>query len=119
MAESKSTKKLSEKVTELADRGLTVVHVMHVALNRRILLPQAHAHPIWKYTEGGGDNPTRAIRGGFFENKPMREMLYLMFKGKMTNFPNEVTNAGFTAEVLVVKVSIFLEVSQLPPCLII
>lgn len=49
----------------------------------------------------------------------MREMLYLMFKGKMTNFPNEVTDAGFTAEVLVAKVSIFLEVSQLPPCLII
>lgn len=33
-------------------------------------------------------------------------MLSLIFKGKMTDFPNEATDAGFSAEVLVVEVSI-------------
>ena len=43
----------------------------------------------------GECDPIRAIRGDFFENKSLREMLSMMFKGKMANFPNDPFEAGF------------------------
>lgn len=35
-------------------------------------------------------------------------MLYLMFKGKLMDFPNEPSTTGFIADVLVSEVSIYL-----------
>ena len=50
---------------------------------------------------------TLAIHGSFFENKPMREMLSLMFKGKTIGFPNEATDAYFSPDMLVVEVYVY------------
>jgi hypothetical protein len=74
---------------------------------------QAWAHPMWVYI--GEDDPTREIWGDFYENKSIQEMLSIMFKGKMTDFPNAWTTAGFSSTVLVAEVSIYLSSSGLCP----
>lgn len=80
--------RLTKKIARLADEGLTLVDVMLVALSHGIQPLQHRVHPMWEYN--GVDDSTRAIRGGFYEGKPMRKMLLLMFKGKASNFPNEI-----------------------------
>lgn len=96
-------RKLAEKVTELTNKGLTLQQVMHVALSRGVQPLQARAHPMWQFT--GKNDPTRVIRGGFFEGRSMQEMLSLMFKGKATEFPNDSSDAGFSAHVQMIEVS--------------
>lgn len=58
---------------------------------------------MWEYTEE--DDPTRVIQGGFFEGKSMQEMMSLMFKGKVMAFHNDVSDAGFNAQVRMIEVS--------------
>lgn len=70
---------------------------------------QAQAHPMWQYTRE--NDPIRAIRGGFFENKSKQGMLSLMFKGEMTYFPSELFDAGFSADVIVPKVILYLSLT--------
>lgn len=64
--EFKSTKRMNQRVSELADKGLTPMHVKHVALSRGIQPLQARAHPMWQYTKE--KDPARVIREGFFKN---------------------------------------------------
>lgn len=57
--------KLSEKVAELVDRGLTLEDVMHAALSQGILPLQARAHPMDVYRAerpNSGASP-RILRG--------------------------------------------------------
>lgn len=89
---------------DLADKGVTLVHMMHVALSQGIQPLQSRAHPMHQYT--GEDDPTRANRGPFFASKFIQEMLSLLFKGKMSDFPTALSNMGFSATVLVAEVNI-------------
>lgn len=79
---------------------------MHAALSRGVLPFQAQAHLMWMYT--GENDPTRALRQGLYEGKLMQEMLSLMFKGKVFDFPNKPSEVGFHANTLVSEVSICL-----------
>lgn len=49
---------------------------------------------MWEFN--GVDDATRFIIGGYYEGKPLRQMLSLMFKGKALIFPNEPLNSGFS-----------------------
>lgn len=64
---------------------------------------------MWMYT--GENDPTRMLRQGLYEGKSMEEMLSLMFKGKVSDFPIELSRAGFHANLHVLEVSIYLTAS--------
>lgn len=50
---------------------------------------------MWEYNPK--DDSTRAIRGGYYEGRSLRDMLTLMFKGRATDFPNEPRDLKFSA----------------------
>lgn len=54
----------------------------------------------------GQEDAPRSIQNAFFEGKSIQEMLSLMFKGKISDFPGEVTFDGFSAVVPVAEVNI-------------
>lgn len=95
--ETYAVRRLHRRVRDLAGQDVTL---MHVALSRGVQPLQFRAHPMHWYT---GENDPRAIRGPFFESKSIQEMLSLLFKGKMTDFPTELSNMGFLASVLVAE----------------
>lgn len=59
---------------------------------------------MFQYT--GEDDVTRAIKADFFKSKLIQEMLALMFKGKIANFPTEPIYTGFSTTILPAEVSI-------------
>lgn len=107
--------RLHRHVRKLEGIGLTQIGVMHVALHRGIHPLKLCAPPMFQYT--GKDDVTKAIRADFFETKLIQEMLSLMFKGKIADFPVEPTHCGFSAKLPIAEVSISLAFS-IPPCYI-
>ena len=87
----------------LHHNGLALVNVMVVALLRGIQPLQQHVHPMWEFN--GVTESTRAIRGGFHEDRPLKEMLAMMFKGEASDFSKEPRFDGFSTNTPVQAVS--------------
>ena len=86
---------LNKYVRKLARAFLTLVGVMHQAMCRGIHPLQGQAHPMHQY--GGQDDITQVIQVNFFEGRSIQEMLSLMFKNKIVDFPTKPDYYGFLA----------------------
>lgn len=66
---------------------------MVLALSQGIQPLKDQAHLIWEYN--GLDDSTQAIQCKFYEGWSLKDMLALMFKGKASDFPEELRDISF------------------------
>lgn len=58
------------------------------------MLLKAREHPTYMYNDKGNIN--KSLRSGYFEDKLSWEMISMMFKGKTTNFSEDIEFLGYS-----------------------
>lgn len=96
--------KLHAYLRMYAAKGLMLLDVMLVALQRGIQPLELRAHPMHMYT--GKEDDTVSIPGEFFEGKSIQEMRTLFFKGGAADFPTNTGWTGFSSALRPKKVTV-------------